>query len=146
VSRRKELGYEIADEGGLQFGLKWAERMIRTGLERGPVLLVLTRPRRTKDQNDKLHPIIRDVAKQVMWHGRWLDEDKWRQLFVANLLSQDSAPGLDGETVFFGPSSRNLPKEVFSDLIELVMAFGSNHGVVWSEKSKRNAEEVRAAA
>ena len=48
--------------------------------------------------------------------------------------------------MFFGPSSRNLPKEVFSDLIELVYQFGSNHGVKWSEKAKRNVQEVREAA
>lgn len=50
--------------------------------------------------------------------------------------------GVDGESlVTLGEQTRHFTKQQMSDLIESTMAFGSEQGVVWSEKTKKLGEE-----
>jgi hypothetical protein len=87
---------------------------------------------RTLDQNSKLWPMLNDVAKQVVWYGKKLSADEWRYVFVAALKKQDVVPGLEGGFVVLATGTSKLDKRTFSDLIELVAAFGAEHNVRWS--------------
>jgi ABC-type branched-subunit amino acid transport system ATPase component len=42
-------------------------------------------------------------------------------------------PGVDGGMVFLGEPTSGMSKKEMSDLIELVCAFGAEHGVEWSD-------------
>ena len=88
---------------------------------------------RTLDQNSKLWPMLGDVAKQVQWHGLWLTDDEWKDIFSAALKRQKVVPGLDGGFVVLGQRTSRMPKSEFSQLIELMYAFGAEHDVVWTE-------------
>jgi len=134
-------------EASIRAALKWAEAFILRGLERGDVLLTLTRPRRSKDQNKKLWPMLHDISVQVKWGGRYLSEAKWKDLFSALLRKQDYAPSLDGDgVVFFGVSTSRMTVAEFSDLIEVIYAWGSDHGVEWSNESRTRFRELRRVA
>jgi len=39
-----------------------------------------------------------------------------------------------------------MDKRMFSDLIELIYAYGADHGVIWSEKSRTSFDEMRRRA
>ncbi len=89
--------------------------------------------RRTIDQNDKMWPLLRDIARQVNWHGQKLQDYEWKEVFSAALKKQKVVPGLDGGFVVIGASTSRMPKKDVSDIIEMSYAFGAQQGVKWSE-------------
>jgi hypothetical protein len=92
-------------------------------------------PKRTVAQNDKMWALLTDVARQVEWDGKKLRPADWRDLFIDALKRElRVVPRLDGYGVLtLGRSSSDLGKAEMSDLIELIYAFGANHGVVFQE-------------
>jgi hypothetical protein len=91
--------------------------------------------KRTIAQNDKMWALLTDVARQVPWDGKKLRPADWRDLFIDALKRElRVVPTLDGAGVLsLGRSSADLSKVEMSDLIELIYAFGANHGVVFFE-------------
>lgn len=98
-------------------------------------------PGRTVDQNAKLWPMLDDVSKQVIWYGQKLTRDDWKDMFTASLKKMRPTPGIDGGFVVCGLHTSRMSKALFSDLIELMYAFGAEHNVVWSEKAKKEYDD-----
>lgn len=91
-------------------------------------------PTRTRLQNDKLQALCGEVAQQVKWHGQRLTQDDWRHMFVASYRKgQKAVPGIDGGFVVLGASSRDLKVAECADVIELIMAFGVEHDVRFTQ-------------
>jgi hypothetical protein len=97
--------------------------------------------KRSLPQNDRMWAMLTDVARQVPWHGLTLSPDDWKLIFLDALKREVRAvPNLDGTGfVNIGRSSSDLSKAEMGDLMELIAAFGAQHGVVF-------ADEARAAA
>jgi hypothetical protein len=91
--------------------------------------------KRTTDQNSKLWASLTDIATQLPWHGIKLSPDDWKLLFLDALKREvRMVPNIDGNGfVSLGRSSSDLSKAEFSDLLEIIAAFGANHGVVFHE-------------
>lgn len=118
--------------------LDYLRELVAKGLAAGPVVITLGRKRRSLDQNAKLHAAIRDVAKQVEWFGAKRPVEDWKVIFVSALrreqgVQAEVVPGLNGELVPVGYRTSKLSKQDCSDLIEMVHAFGSRHGVEWGD-------------
>lgn len=94
---------------------------------------------RSLDQNAKLWPMLQDISRQVEWYGQRLTDEEWKDVFTAALKKQKVVPGLDGGFVVCGQRTSKMGKKEFSDLIELMYAFGAERGVVWSEPVPRAA-------
>ncbi|WP_409266866.1 recombination protein NinB [Massilia sp. BHUDP2] len=86
-------------------------------------------PTRSLEQNALMWPLLQKLADQVVWYGVKLTADDWKDLLTASLRKQRSAPGLDGGFVVFGERTRTYSKAEFSELIELIYAFGAERGV-----------------
>ena len=121
-------------------------QMINKGLFIGPVEVVLRRKARSQSQNKKMWPMLADVQKQVNWYDENLDTEDWKTMFMASLSKQRAIPGLDGGFVGLSRRSSLLNKEEFSQLIELIYAFGSERNVAWSEPSLQNYTKYKEAA
>ena len=93
-------------------------------------------PRRSVAQNQKLWASLTDVARQVEWHGQRLSTEDWKVLFLDALKREHRVvPALEGDGVVdLGRSSSDLSKEEMSGLLELILAFGANHGVVFHDQ------------
>lgn len=102
-------------------------------------VVTLAEPTRTLDQNSLLWPLLTDVSKQVDWYGNKLTADEWKDVFSAALKKQKVVPGLDGGFVVCGQSTSRMSKREFSDLVELIYAFGAERGVVFSGQAERMA-------
>ncbi|MBD1412902.1 recombination protein NinB [Burkholderia contaminans] len=89
----------------------------------------ISEPTRTLEQNSLLWPLLTEVSKQVVWYGKKLTPAEWKDVFTAALRKQTVVPGIDGGFVVCGLSTSTLGKKMFSDLIELIFAFGAEHGV-----------------
>jgi hypothetical protein len=89
---------------------------------------------RSSEQNDKMWAMLSDVARAKP-EGREYPAEIWKCLFMAECGHQCRfEPSLDGRGVVpIGFKSSRLRKAEFSDLIEAIYAYGSEHGVIWSE-------------
>jgi hypothetical protein len=89
-------------------------------------------PKRSIPQNARMWAMLTDVAQQVPWHGLKLNADDWKLIFMDALKREvRMVPNLDGNGfVSLGRSSSDLSKEEMGDLMELIHAFGAQHGVV----------------
>lgn len=93
-------------------------------------------PKRTTDQNAKMWALLTEVAQQVPWHGLKLSADDWKLIFLDALKREvRMVPNIDGNGfVNLGRSSSDLSKAEMSDLIEIIHAFGAQHGVVFADE------------
>lgn len=96
--------------------------------------VTVAEPTRTLEQNALMWPLLQKLADQVVWYGVKLSADDWKDLLTASLRKQRSAPGLDGGFVVFGERTRTYSKAEFSELIELIMAFGAQQGVEFEKR------------
>ena len=147
MSKRREISKTISSLAELPGLITWVREMVRKGLASGPVMVVLTRERRTKDQNNKLWPMLTDISRQCQMvigtEWQWASEEDWKDLFTAALTGEQRvAQGINGGVVFLGRSTSKMKKREFSDLIELIYAYGAEHGVVWSEQTKKRMGEA----
>jgi hypothetical protein len=92
-------------------------------------------PKRSIPQNDRMWAMLTDVATQLKWHGLRLTADDWKLIFLDALKREvRMVPNLDGNGfVSLGRSSSDLSKQEMTDLIDLIGAFGANHGVVFHD-------------
>lgn len=93
-------------------------------------------PKRSIDQNAKMWAMLTEIATQVPWHGLKLSPDDWKLIFLDALKRElRMVPNIDGTGfVNLGRSSSDLSKQEFGDLIELIHAFGANHGVIFHDQ------------
>ena len=118
--------------------------VIQSAAER-PVEVVIREPKRSLDQNAKLWAVLSDVSRQVDWHGQRLTKEEWKDVMTAALKRQKVVPGLDGGFVVLGTSTRRMSKQEFSDLLELIQAFGAEQGVEWGDTASEVYEGYREA-
>ena len=61
--------------------------------------MTLKTSKRTLPQNKRMWAMLGDLASQLKWHGRWLDEESWKLLFLDALgheMRVVPAPGRGG--------------------------------------------------
>lgn len=91
-------------------------------------------PTRSLMQNSRLWALLTDVASQVVWHGRKLDQESWKHIFTSSYKKMDVVPNLEGTGfVALGLSTSKMTKGELNDLMTLIEAFGAQNGVTWSE-------------
>ena len=89
---------------------------------------------RTLEQNALLWAVLTDVAEQVEWYGKKLTNEEWKDVFTASLKRSKVVPGLDGGFVVLGQRTSTMTKREFSELVELIYAFGAEREVKWSNE------------
>jgi hypothetical protein len=92
--------------------------------------------KRSLDQNSRMWAMLTEVATQIPWHGMKLTPDDWKLLFLDALKREvRMMPNLDGNGfVSLGRSSSDLSKEEMGELLDLIDAFGTQHGVVFHDQ------------
>ena len=97
--------------------------------------------KRTTPQNDRMWSYLTDVATQLPWHGQKLTPDDWKLIFMDALKRElRIVPNIDGNGfVNLGRSSSDLSKQEMSELMELIAAFGAQHGVKFNDPTEAEA-------
>lgn len=100
-------------------------------------------PKRSLEQNSMMWACLTEVADQVTHHGLKLTTEDWKLIFIDALKRENRiAPNLEGTGfVSLGRSTSDLSKEEMTDMIELIMAFGAKHGVVFKD-SNTNSDDT----
>lgn len=91
--------------------------------------------KRTLPQNSRLWAMLTDVATQKEHAGRRYTPDQWKVLFMhACGREVQFIPSLDGSTfVPWGQRSSDLSKGEMTDLIEFILSWGAENGVVFHD-------------
>ena len=101
------------------------------------------RNKRSIDQNSLLWVLLGEVASQVTWYGQKLSAEDWKDMFTASLRKARVVPGIDpGSFVVLGLHTSDMTKDEMSDLLELIMAFGAEHGVTFNDSPARMEQEA----
>lgn len=98
--------------------------------------------KRSIPQNDRFWAMLSDVASQLAWHGKKLKPDDWKLVFL-NALKRETeiVPNIDGSGfVSLGQSSSDLSKNEMSELMEIIAAFGAEHGVIFHDQAAEQTE------
>ncbi|WP_086300648.1 recombination protein NinB [Gilliamella apicola] len=104
---------------------------------KNPLVVSIQEMTRTLEQNARMWATLTDISEQVVWHSLKLTPEEWKHVFTATLKGQKTVPNLEGTGfIILGQSTRAMSKKELSNLLELAYAFGAEHGVKWSEKSK----------
>ncbi len=101
-----------------------------------PKTVTINDEKRPDISNRKMWAMLKDVSTQVEWYGKKLSDEDWKHIFSASVEKQRAVPGLDGGFVVLGVSTRKQSQKWFSDLFEVMHAFGAEHGVRWTEQDK----------
>jgi hypothetical protein len=117
-------------------------------------------PLKSREQEERFHAMVGDVARQVEIHGRKFDEETVKRLVIdqfrrdtardpelaplwASIGQMDVVPSLDGSgVVAIGWQSRRFPKKLYSALIEWLFAYGAEEGVEWTDPTARKPQEA----
>ena len=97
--------------------------------------------KRSLPQNARMWAMLSDIADQLAWHGKKLKTEDWKLVFL-DALTQELrfVPNIDGTGfVNLGRSSSSLTKDEMSGMIELMLKFGAEHGVVFHDERKAAA-------
>ena len=128
--------------------LDWAYQLINKGLEGGEVEIAIRRHEaaRSVPQNSKQWAMYTDIADQLQWHGNSMSKEDWKILLTNEWKPQTIVPSISGGGFcVLNASTSKATKKDFSDLVEIVYAFGSNMGVKWSDASLACYEQYREA-
>ena len=84
-------------------------------------------PKMTQVTED--HSLLNDYIKM-----KKLTEWEWKDIMTAALKKSQVVPGIDGGFVVLGQHTSSMSKADFSELIELILAFGADHDVHFSDR------------
>lgn len=97
--------------------------------------------KRTLAQNDRLWAMLTDVASQKEHASRKYTTDQWKVLFMhACGREVQFIPALDNSTFIpWGQSSSDLSVGEMTELIEFMLSWGAENGVVFHDQHEEAA-------
>jgi hypothetical protein len=130
-----------ADNDGAYDKFCRAAEQAKRILDSGLIVELIVRPlrmTRTLDQNAKMWAMLTDIARQIPWivndRLQTMTAEEWKDVLTASLTGElRVARGIDGGIVLLGLRTSRMTIRRMTLLIELMLAFGSERGVVWSD-------------
>lgn len=103
------------------------------------IVVEVRAPKRTEEQNAKLHAMLSDIAQQKEFNGQKRTIEQWKMIFVsahriATGGQAEMAIGLEGEVINLRESTAQMGVRRLASLIEYISAWAADNGVVF----KRN--------
>lgn len=116
-----------------------ARQLAKEAIDSSPdgYVVRISEPTRSLEQNSLMWASLVDVANQVVWHGRKLTSEEWKYVFSAVLKKQEAVPGIDGGFVILGNSTSKMSVKEMAEMIDLIHAFGAEHGVKFGDYDAR---------
>ena len=104
-------------------------------------------PQRSTNKNAAMWAMLSDIARQLAWHGKRLDAEAWKLVFLDALRRERKdelqlVPNIDmtGFVNISSTSSSDLDDDEMGDLLTIISAFGDQHGVEWSNPKAKGDE------
>ncbi len=93
---------------------------------------------RSLDQNALMWELLTTLSTNLQWpvngKSETLTPDEWKDILSASLDQENRiAQGIRGGFVMIGKRTSKMSVRQMTDLIELIYAFGSEHGVTFTD-------------
>jgi hypothetical protein len=110
---------------------------IKSSLEAGnKLILEVKTASKSREQEEKYHAIIGDIAKQAQHLGAKWDAEGWKRLLVDQFCKDEGIPtgkvipSLDGAGIIqLGFQTRTFTKEQASAFVEWLLAWAAENGI-----------------
>jgi hypothetical protein len=114
---------------------------VLTALNAGkPLVMEIKAADKSRDQEQKYHAMISEIATQAQHMGSKWDAESWKRLLVdqfckdTGLKTGAVIPNLAGDGIVqLGMQTRNFTKEQASEFVEWLHAWGAEHGVTYEQ-------------
>jgi hypothetical protein len=112
---------------------------IKQALDAGrPLVMDIQQAPKSREQEEKYHAMIGEIAKQAEHLGAKWDAESWKRLLVDQFLRENGKggnrvlPNLDGTGIVqLGFQTRRFSKEQASEFVEWLLAWGAEHGITY---------------
>ena len=116
-------------------------RMMDPELEGVRITIEAVRRTRSLEQNNAMWAMLSDIARQQEWIVDGLltklAPEEWKDILSAALTQEMRvAQGVNGGVVLLGRRTSKMTISQMSDLIEIMMSFGSEKGIRWTASEK----------
>ena len=107
-------------------------------LETKVLTLEIKEANKSREQEEKYHAMIGEIAKQAQHLGAKWDAESWKRLLVDQFCRDNDIktgvviPNLSGDGIVqLGFQTRKFTKEQASEFVEWLHAWGAEHGVTY---------------
>lgn len=136
------MRYDLIDQAQATALMKILWPKVKDALATGKKLtLEIKGASKSREQEEKYHAIIGDIAKQAQHMGAKWDAEDWKRLLVHEFCKDKSMPtakvipNLSGDGIVqLGMQTRKFTKEQASEFVEFLLAWCANNGVELNEK------------
>jgi len=112
---------------------------IKQALDAGrPLVMDIQQAPKSREQEEKYHAMIGEIAKQAEHLGAKWDAESWKRLLVDQFMRDSKMdgnrilPNLDGTGIVqLGSQTRRFSKEQASEFVEWLLAWGAEHGITF---------------
>jgi hypothetical protein len=127
------------DNATAVMGSVWPK--VKEALQAGKQLtLEIKQANKSRDQEEKYHAMIGEIAKQAQHLGAKWDAESWKRLLVDQFCRDSDIktgvviPNLSGDGIVqLGFQTRKFTKEQASEFVEWLNAWGAEHGITYSQ-------------
>lgn len=139
------MRYNLDDQAQATSLMKNIWPKVKEALAAGRKLTLEIKPvSKSREQEEKYHAIIGDIAKQAQHMGaKWSAED-WKRLLVdqylkdAGLNGSKIIPSLDGAGIVqLGMQTRKFTKEQASEFVEFLLAWSAENGITLDDSNSK---------
>jgi hypothetical protein len=138
------MRYNLDDQAQATSLMKHLWPKVKTALEAGRKLTLEIKPAsKSRDQEEKYHAIIGDIAKQAQHMGAKWSADDWKRLLVDQYVKDQGLngskiiPSLDGSGIVqLGFQTRKFTKEQASEFVAFLICWCDQNGISLNDDSK----------
>jgi len=138
------MRYNLDDQAQATSLMKHLWPKVKDALAAGRKLTLEIKPAsKSRDQEEKYHAIIGDIAKQAQHMGAKWDADDWKRLLVDQYVKDQGLngskiiPSLDGSGIVqLGMQTRKFTKEQASEFVAFLICWCDQNGIELNDDSK----------
>jgi len=134
------MKFQLTDESQAKTLMTGLWPKVLKALQTKQLTLEIKDAAKSRDQEEKYHAMIGEIAKQAQHLGAKWDSESWKRLLVDQFCKDNGLktgaviPNLAGDGIVqLGMQTRNFTKEQASEFVEWLHAWGAEHGVTFNE-------------
>jgi len=134
------MKFQLTDESQAKTLMTGLWPKVLKALQTKQLTLEIKDAAKSRDQEEKYHAMIGEIAKQAQHLGAKWDAESWKRLLVDQFCKDNGLktgaviPNLAGDGIVqLGMQTRNFTKEQASEFVEWLHAWGAEHGVTFEQ-------------
>jgi hypothetical protein len=134
------MKFQLKDESQAKTLMTGLWPKVLKALQTKQLTLEIKDAAKSRDQEEKYHAMIGEIAKQAQHLGAKWDSESWKRLLVDQFCKDNGLktgaviPNLAGDGIVqLGMQTRNFTKEQASEFVEWLHAWGAEHGVTFEQ-------------